>query len=156
MKKLVILALITATSLAATAQKSNAAQVIYDELEQNDDVLTLSFNKKMLESIDTDVEWGDEMRYLKGDFEKVKIMIIDDGENSKKMASYIFKKLEKLGYKLTDLPNEDDKDKVEKVSLFTNKKGNHFTEAHFLVRDKDGGAILLSVYGNITVTDKKM
>ena len=82
MKKLVILGLIAASSLTATAQKSNAAQVIYDELEQNDDVFTLSFNKKMIDAIDTDVEWGDELRYLKGDLEKVQIMLIDDGKDA--------------------------------------------------------------------------
>lgn len=155
MKKLVILALIAASSLTATAQKSNAAQVIYDELEQNDDVFTLSFNKKMLDAIDTDVEWGEEMRYLKGDLEKVKLMLIDDGADAKKISSYIFKKLDKLGYKLADLPDDVKDDKRENVWLFTNKKGKHFTEAHFLIQDEDGGAILLSVYGDITVTHEK-
>jgi len=156
MKKLLILGLIAASSLTATAQKSNAAQVIYDELEQNDDVLTLSFNKKMLDAIDTDVEWGEEMRYLEGDLNKVKLMIIDDDADAKKIASYIYKKLDKLGYKLADLPDDVKDDKRENVWLFTNKKGKHFTEAHFLIQDEDGGAILLSVYGDITVTDEKL
>jgi hypothetical protein len=156
MKKLVILGLIAASSLTATAQKSNAAQVIYDELEQNDDVFTLSFNKKMIDAIDTDVEWGDELRYLKGDLEKVQIMLIDDGKDANKMSKYIYNKLDKLGYKLADLPKDGKKGEHENVWLFTNKKGKKFTEAHFLIQDTDGGAILLSVYGDITVTDEKL
>ena len=67
MKKLLILALVYATTLTAFAQKKNAAQEIYDKLEQEEDVLALSFNKQMLDAIDTDVEWGGSMRYLKGD-----------------------------------------------------------------------------------------
>jgi len=155
MKKLATLVLIAVTTFAATAQKENAAQVIYDELEQNDDVFTMSFNKKMLESIDTDVEWGDQMRYLKGDLSKVKLMLIDESKNSSKTASYIKSKLAKLGYKLTDLPEDADDDDKDHIWLYTNKKGRRFTEAHFLIADEDGGAILLSVYGDITVTDEK-
>lgn len=157
MKKLFLILTILGTTLAATAQKKNAAQEIYDKLEQEDEVLSLSFNKKMIDAIDSDVEWGDEMRYLQGDLNKVKLMLIEDGDNAAKMAKYIYKKLDQLGYKLTDLPEDaqaDDDD--EEVFLFTNKKGNRFTEAHLLIMEEDGGTIFLSVYGDITISQEKV
>lgn len=156
MKKLATLLLLAASSFAVSAQKESAAQIIYDELEQRDDVFSISFNKKMLESIDTDVEWGDQMRYLKGDLMKVKVMLIDESQDAPKTVSYIKTKLHKLGYMLTRLPDDASTDKKDQVWLYTNKKGKHFTEAHFLVADEDGGAILFSVYGDITVTDEKL
>ena len=82
-------------------------------------------------------------------------MLIEDDKNSAKIGKYIYNKLDKLGYKLTDLP-DDEKDDDEKVYLFTNKKGDRFTEAHILIVDEDGGAIFLSIYGDITVTDEKV
>ena len=157
MKKLFLILTIVGTTLAATAQKKNAAQEIYDKLEQEDEVLSLSFNKKMIDAIDSDVEWGDEMRYLQGDLNKVKLMIIEDGDDASKMAKYIYKKLDQLGYKLTDLPEDGQKDDDdEEVFLFTNKKGNRFSEAHILIIGEDGGTIFLSVYGDITVSEEKV
>lgn len=157
MKKLFLILSIVGTTLTATAQKKNAAQEIYDKLEQEDDVLTLSFNKKMIDAIDSDVEWGEEMRYLNGDLDKVKLMIIEEG-NASKIAKYIFNKLDDLGYKLTDLPKdiEDERDDDDEVFLFTNKKGSRFSEAHILVVDEEGGAIFLSVYGDINVSEQKI
>ena len=141
-----------AGSLAATAQKSNAAQAIYDKLEDEENVLTLSFNKKMLESIDTDIEWGDQIKYLKGDLHKVKLMLIDeDNENAKKIVVYVEKQLGKLGYKLADLP--EDADDGDELMVFTNRNKNKFSEAHFLIKDDDGSGILMSVYGDFTVTE---
>lgn len=145
------------TTLAATAQKKNAAQEIYDKLEEESHVLSLSFNKKMIDAIDSDVEWGDEMRYLQGDLNKVKLMLIEDGDDAPKMAKYIYKKLDQLGYKLTDLPEDAETDNEDKnVFLFTNKKGNRFTEAHLLIMEEDGGTIFLSVYGDIAVSQEKV
>ena len=159
MKKLILLIAISVTTLAASAQKKNAAQEIYDKLEQEDDVLSLSFNKKMIDAIDSDVEWGSQIKYLKGDLNQVKLLIIDDdSKESKSYSKYIYKRLGSLGYKLTDLPKdaEDDLDDDEDIFLFTNKKNDRFTEAHMLIVDEDGGAIFISIYGDITVTDEKI
>jgi len=153
MKKLFLLAIISATTLMATAQKSNAADAIYTELEGEENIMTLSFNKKMLESIDTDIEWNDQIKYLKGDVHKVKLMLIEDGKEAGSIVNKIYKRLSKLGYKRMEL-NEGQK-KKDKVWIFSNKKGKKFSEAHFLIEDEDGSGIFMSVYGDFTVTDEK-
>ena len=154
MKNYLVLALL-AFSLAASAQKSNAAQAIYDKLEEEENVMTLSFNKKMLESIDTDIEWGDQIKYLKGDLHKVKLMLIQDSDEAAKLVSYVYKQLGKLGYKRTEIRDEDEPNDDEQLWVFTNKKGRNFTEAHFLIEDEDGSGILMSVFGDFTLTDEK-
>jgi hypothetical protein len=154
MKNVFILALL-AVSLAANAQKSNAAQAIYDKLEEEENVMTLSFNKKMLESIDTDIEWGDQIKYLKGDLHKVKLMLIEEGTNTTKIVKYIHKELDKLGYKRTEIRDDDEPNDDEHLWVYTNKKGQDFTEAHFLIEEEDGSGILMSVFGAFTLTDEK-
>ncbi len=154
MKNYLILALL-AVSLAANAQKSNAAQAIYDKLEEEENVMTLSFNKKMLESIDTDIEWGDQIKYLKGDLYKVKLMLIEDGENAAKLVRYVYRQLDKLGYKRTEIKDDDHLDDDERLWVYTNRKGQEFTEAHFLIEDEDGSGIFMSVFGDFTLTDEK-
>ncbi len=154
MKKLLFLVLL-AGSLAANAQKSNAAQTIYNHLEGEDGVMTLSFNKKMLESIDTDIEWNDQIKYLKGDLHKVKLMLIEDGKKAEDMVDYIYTQLGKLGYKHTEIKDDEGEDDDEQLWVFTDKKGRKFTEAHFLIKDEDGSGIFMSVYGDFTLTDEK-
>lgn len=154
MKNYVVLALL-AFSLAASAQKSNAAQAIYDKLEEEENVMTLSFNKKMLESIDTDIEWGDQIKYLKGDLHKVKLMLIQESDETNKLVSYVYKQLDKLGYKRTEIHDEDEPNDDEQLWVFTNKKGRNFSEAHFLIEDEDGSGIFMSVFGDFTLTDEK-
>jgi hypothetical protein len=154
MKNYFVLALL-AVSLAANAQKSNAAQAIYDVLEEEENVMTLSFTKNMLESIDTDIEWGDQIKYLKGDLNKVKLMLINDDENAEMMVKYIYKQLNKLGYKRTEIKDDDEPKDAEHLWVFTNRKGQEFTEAHFLIEDEDGSGIFMSVFGDFTLTDEK-
>lgn len=154
MKNYLLLALL-AVSLAANAQQSNAAQAIYDELEDEENVMTLSFNKKMLESIDTDIEWGDQIKYLKGDLHKVKLMLIEDGEDAAKIVRYVYKQLDKMGYKRTEIKDDDEPNDDERLWVYTNRKGQDFTEAHFLIEDEDGSGIFMSVFGDFTLTDEK-
>jgi hypothetical protein len=154
MKNYLILALL-AVSLAANAQKSNAVQAIYDRLEEEENVMTLSFSKKMIEDIDTDIEWGDQIKYLKGDLHKVKLMLIEDGENATKLVKYVYKQLDKLGYKRTEIKDDDEPNDDDRLWVFTNRKGKDFTEAHFLIEDEDGSGIFMSVFGEFTLTDEK-
>jgi hypothetical protein len=156
MKKLLTTALLAATTLAAVAQKSNAAQVIYDDLQGKDNVTTLSLNKQMLDAIDTDFDLNDQTKHLKGDISSVKLMLIDDDANSAKTVTDIRKKLGKLGYREIEI--DDDKESPagdKEVWVFSNKKGSRFTEAHFVVQDDDGSGVLLSVYGDFVLTDEK-
>lgn len=152
MKKLLTSVLLAATTLAAVAQKSNAAQIIYDDFQSRDNVTSLSLNNKMLESIDTDFNLNDQTKHLEGDISRVKLLLVADDGDTEKTIVQIRKKLDKLGYKEVDL-DDDAKKGENQVWLFSNKKGSRFTEAHFVVQDDDGSGVLLSVYGDFTLTD---
>lgn len=155
MKQLLIFTMLTASTLLATAQKSNAADAIYADLENEENVLTLSLNKQMLQGIDTDVEWNEQIKYLQGDIHKVKVMLIGDEAKGKAIVDRIYKRLRKLGYKQIDLNSDNQTEDESNVWVFSNKKGNTFTEAHFLIKDEDGSGVFMSVYGDFTVTDDK-
>ena len=152
MKTLLTTALLMATMLAAVAQKSNAAQAIYDDLQGHENVTSLSLNKTMLDAIDTDFDLNDQTKHIKGDINSVKLLLVDDDIESPKTMSQIRKKLGKLGYKEVDIDEKSEKANNH-VWLFSNKKGSRFTEAHFVVQDEDGSGVLLSVYGDFSLTD---
>jgi len=156
MKKLLTTALLAATTLAAVAQKSNAAQVIYDDLQGNNNVTTLSLNKQMLDAIDTDFDLNDQTKHLKGDISSIKVLLVDDDASAAKTITDIRKKLGKLGYREIDL--DDDAEPAasgKQVWAYSNKKGTRFTEAHFVVQDGAGAGVLLSIYGDFLLTEIK-
>lgn len=153
MKKLTVMLVLVATTLAATAQKKNAGLHYFTDLEQQEDVFTLSLSKKVLQSIDTDVEWGKTMKYVQGTINNIKIMLID--ADTQKMTQKIAKNLTKLGYKKTPLENNNEASNNENLFVFTNKKGKKLTEAYFVLEKETGGGIFLSLLGDFTIIDQK-
>lgn len=153
MKTLMLSLILATTTLFVAAQKSNAADVIYQELEDEENIFTLSLNKQMLQNIDTDLEWNDQIKYLKGDVKKVKVMLIGNEHQDKTLMKRIYKRLTKLGYKQIDLSDDTSEDDSTRVWIFSNKKGDTFTEAHFVIEDEDGSGIFMSVYGDFKLTD---
>ncbi len=143
-------------SHGVNAQKQDAATALYQEFEQYDDVFSLSFNKKMLESLDTEVEWGEWMRYVQGDLHRVKMMVIDESTHKKNLAKYIKNELKKMGYKLAELPDNGEHQSEDEIFLFSNKRGKKLSEAHILVKPEEGSIILFSIYGDLTITDQKL
>ncbi len=156
MKKLLTTALLAATTWAAVAQKSNAAQVIYDDLQGNANVTALSLSKQMLDAIDSDFDLNDQTKHLKGDISSIKVLLVNDDASVAKTIADIRKKLGKLGYREIDL--DDDAEPAaggKQVWAYSNKKSSRFTEAHFVVQDGAGAGVLLSIYGDFVLTEIK-
>jgi len=72
MNKLNLIAVLVITGiLTATAQKSNAIQKVYDKYENEDNVFAMSLSKDLENALDTEFEWGEEMKNLEGDITKM-------------------------------------------------------------------------------------
>ena len=72
MNKLNLIAVLVITGiLTATAQRSNAIQKVYDKYENEDNVFAMSLSKDLENALDTEFEWGEEMKNLEGDITKM-------------------------------------------------------------------------------------
>lgn len=152
MKKLFMLSALAATTFLARAQNNKAAEAIYDELEEQSGIFIMSFSKSMLDDIDADIEWNDQVKNLEGEISKIKLMLLGEDAKPSATLSKVKARLSKMGYKSTKLSDAESDDKVW---VYTNRKGNHFTEAHFVIFGDDGGGFFVSVYGDFTLTKEK-
>ena len=155
MKRLKFITLVfLAGTLAATAQKSNAIQKVYDTFEDQEDVWALSFSKNMEDVLDADMEWGDQMKYIEGDVTKVSTMIISENANSKKTLRKMKDMIENLGYHQIEIPEDEEELEDSEVFIYARGKKGRYDEIHMLIIDNDDNSgVLISTFGDITVTD---
>lgn len=150
MNKLNLIGILIITGiLTATAQKSNAIQKVYDTYENEDNVMALSLSKNLEDALDTDFDWGDELKNVEGDITKMSTLIISESDDSRKMLSDIKKMIKKLGYSTLDLPDENNGE--EQIFLFTRGKKGKYSEIHVLLINEDSGGLLVSMFGDFTV-----
>ena len=154
MNKLNLIAILVITGiLTATAQKSNAIQKVYDKYENEDNVFALSLSKNLTDALDTEFEWGEQMKNVEGDITKMSTLIVSESEDNPHMLSNMKKMIKKLGYTTLDLPDEDTKSDEEKTFLFTRGSKGKYSEVHLLVIDDDDSGVLVSMFGDFTVRD---
>ncbi|MCT4624480.1 MAG: DUF4252 domain-containing protein [Schleiferiaceae bacterium] len=137
--------------LTATAQKSNAIQKVYDKYENEDNVFALSLSKQLDNALDTDFNWGDELKNIEGDISKMSTLIVSENSDSRKMLLNMKRMIGNLGYSDLDLPEESTDDSEDKAYLFTRGKKGKYSEIHLLVIEEDGSGVLVSLFGDFTV-----
>ena len=154
MNKLNLLAILVLTGiLTATAQKSNAIQKVYDKYENEDNVFALSLSKNLEDALDTEFEWGDELKNLEGDITKMSTLIVSESDESNKMLTNMKKMIKNLGYSPMDMPDEESDSDEEKTYLFTRGSKGKYSEVHLLMISEDGSGVLVSMFGDFTVRD---
>ena len=154
MNKLNLIAILVLTGiLTATAQKSNAIQKVYDKYENEDNVFALSLSKNLENALDTEFEWGDELKNLEGDITKMSTLIVSESVESNKMLSNMKKMIKNLGYSPMDMPDDESDSEAEKTYLFTRGSNGKYSEVHLLIIEEDGSGVLVSMFGDFTVRD---
>ena len=151
MKLKMISFLIILGIVAATAQSKNAIQKVYDKYEDSENVLSFSFSKDLKDVLDGDFDWGDDLKNIEGDLSKMSTLIVSESKDSRKMLKDIEKMIRKLGYTSTKV--KDDENESEEGLIFTRGKKGHYSEIHMLITDDDGSGVLVSAFGDFTVTD---
>jgi hypothetical protein len=138
-----ILLLISAASFAAD-------EGIHEKFKGDTGVFALSLSKTMLDAIDLDLKWNDELKYVNGDLNRIEFLAFS--EEIQKRQSELLKDLNGKHYEEFDLEDED-----EDLRVFVVRKGKNITQVHFLKtsEQKDEGVCLLSVYGDIQVSNQK-
>lgn len=123
---------------------------IYNKYQNEQGVISMSFSKDLLNSINLDFDWNEQLMCAKGDFERAKMMVFSqEGLDSNRMSN-VASDFRSLGYKHVEI-KENGKSQGH---LFIEKRGKRIKEAHFVSGGKSEG-IVISFYGDVEVTDKK-
>lgn len=127
------------------------AEKIFQELKKNNEVFSMSLSKDLTDFFDMDVDFDGKEKMVTGDFTKGAMLVVDnigDGQEVKKL----FMKYDYHWVQPEKEQQTDDDD--EEAYLFVDRKGSQVSEAHLVVVG-DEKTVVLTIYGDIKVTNKK-
>lgn len=149
--KLLIALLTVMTCISAIAQSKSSIERVYNTFEDTENVLSLTLNKDIANLLDSELDWGDEMKQIEGDVTKISTLIVSEGPNSAKVLSKMKSMIDGMKFKHIDLPEGED-DIEDDIYVYAKGKKGKYSEVHMIIMDdKDDTGILLSVFGDITV-----
>jgi len=141
-----------AAVIMMAATNGKGASEIYEMIKaKSGDSFSMSVNKDFKELFDMDMDLNGSEKWVKGDFERGKFLVVDKEE----VASLdILEAFEDRGYFMTKIEDEDeDKTDGEELYVFTDEKGKDLHEVHFYLLGEEK-VILMSIYGNIQLEKK--
>jgi hypothetical protein len=150
MKKILLILFISIQTVAFASP--DGATRIYNLLDDRYDAFSLSLSKEMIDFFDLDIDMNGKEKWVTGDFTKGKLMTIDSEKIKAKTICTLFKD-EK--YEQIDIEDEmDEEDSNSEVYLFIERNGKNISQAHFVIENEEN-IILLSIYGDMQVKNKK-
>jgi hypothetical protein len=145
----IIIALISFSAIAA--DKDGNLSKIYNELRQHEEVFSMSVSKNMEDFFDMDFDLNGKEKWITGDFTKGKLLVVKkEGTPIDLMKLFI-----EENYEWVDLEDKTDEDEEkDEAYLFVARKGKHVSEANLVVVSEDT-IVVVTVYGDIEVKNKK-
>ncbi|UTW62139.1 DUF4252 domain-containing protein [bacterium SCSIO 12741] len=156
--KSIVLFLLLALSLNLAAGGKSKSDAIYDQYNGQDGVLAMSFSKTMLDAVDLDVEWKEQMKYVQGDLSQIRMMLLSDNRVEDGSIKKIIRSFKKSGYEEVWIENEGEDENGEPeddLLLMVKRDGNNVSEVHFISFGSDSIQGVFSIYGDLQVTDDK-
>jgi len=147
MKSILISILLSLLALVLHAQHAGE---LHNKFSAYKGTFALSYNKDMLDAVDTEFEWNDEVEHVTGDISHIRVLLVSSSDEAARVMGEIEKDLSKHYRKV----EEEDMDKD--TQCYVHRKGKYVREVHLLIRDSDDDSgILLSIEGDLKVTSAK-
>ena len=127
------------------------ASEIYAMLEDKcESTFSMSVNQDFDDLFDMDVDFNGKEKWVKGDFEKGKFLVVDKDEAELKE---ILKEFDKRDYHSIEIENENEDGDSDELYMLVDRKGDNLSEVHFVI-EGDEKIILMSIYGDIHIEKK--
>ncbi len=152
MKKLFIILLAFSASFSIQAQDETKFKEVFGKYAARDDAFSLSLNKKMLDAIDMDFDFKDQIKHISGDILQIKFIVFGEEEEGAKLIQSFSKEVYALGFKRIPFDIEDTELQVFK--MYGNKEGDYFKNIHLFVLDKNFRAYFISINGKLKIKNE--
>lgn len=124
---------------------SQVSEEILKEVQRDNQCTKLDFSMEVLELIDTEMNINGVEKYLKGDFKRAKLLIIEEKINMEKVMSTFLNE----GFRKYPMENKE-----ENMQLIYLKDGNKISEAHMFIEGEEE-EIILSLYVDVKIVKKQ-
>lgn len=149
MKKLAALILGLVVSTATFAQDHEGLRDLLDRYSDMEGAFGMTLNQRMLDAVDVDVEWEDQMKHISGDIYQVRFIMFSDEDKAPYHIRELDKAISRLGFK--EIPLETTEDDIEMIRTYGFKKDGYYRTIQFLLLDDDHTGYLMSVKGKLKV-----
>jgi hypothetical protein len=136
---------------APTLLPTSQADLVYQTYASRDGVFALSMETPLLNDLNADFDLDEATRYVQGKIDRMRVLILPEGERSKAWSKEIDRTLNGKPFKTVQ--PEIQGDDLEWVKLYRLEYGPIIPEVHILVMTEDHRAILVSAFGTLTIEE---
>lgn len=157
MKKLVltcVVSLSTLWTIALKAQSFESADDIYSHYSSMKGVMAMTFNKTMLDAVDMDFDWDNQMKHISGDIYELQFVSMDREHNSPTHIRDINTALSKLALREINIPKEKGETDLRYLKIYGDKQGDYYRNIYMLILTDGNTGIFVSVNGKLRVNPK--
>lgn len=152
-KQVLILMGIVLGSFSLAQAQSAEVDEIYSRYSSGEGVFAMSINHKILDAIDLDFDWEDQMKNVTGDIHKAKFIAFGEESHPLKKLQRLSTEIAGTGLELIEVPAEADLEKLEFFQIYGQKKGSYYENIYLLVVTEDAkhGAFV-AINGKLKIT----
>tara|TARA_R110002072_G_scaffold195571_1_gene352913 strand:+ start:233 stop:694 length:462 start_codon:yes stop_codon:yes gene_type:complete len=152
MKKLLTVFIALTFSLGSYAQDEAKFKEVFSKYASRDDAFSLTLNKKMLDAIDMDFDFEDQIKHVSGDIHQIRFIVFGEEEEGASLIRSFSKEVYALGFKR--IPFEFEDSDLQVFKMYGNKEGGYFTNIHLFVLDENFRAYFISIKGKLKIKNQ--
>lgn len=153
MKKIILLTAALSMGIIATSLGQTIPEVdkLYSNYSSGEGVLALTLNKEMLDAVDMDFDWNEQMKHMTGDIYQIKFITFTEGSQSTKKVKELSSALSKLSLKEINLPEDKSETDLRYAKIYGDKHGQYYHNVIMLILTEDNTGLFVAVNGKLKV-----
>ena len=156
MKRIALLTIALAFGIALTASGQSMPEVddLYNKYSTEDGVFSMNLNHEMLDAVDMDFDWDDQMKHITGDIYHIKFITFTDSKIASRKIRELDDRLKQLALKEIKFPADKTDTDVRFARLLGDKHGNIYKNVVMLLITEDNIGFFVAINGNLKVNNQ--
>lgn len=151
MKTLLAVVFFSLPVLSLPAQDTDGFEEAFARYAHRRDAVSFTLTKTLLDVVDLDLEWEEQIRHVTGDIYQVRFILFDEDDRHAMIVQNFAQHIRDLGYETIRFEDDELKD-LQYFKVFGKRSKGYYHQLHVLLRDEDGRAYFFSVDGKLRVS----
>lgn len=156
MKKTVLItaALSLCLAFSSTAQTLPEVEQLYSRHSSGEGVFAMNLNKEMLDAVDMDFDWDDQMKHITGDIYQVKFITFSESKLATTKIRELDAEMKKLSLKEIKIPADKTDSDLKFARIFGDKHGEYYKNVVMLILTEENIGFFVALNGNLKVENQ--